>query len=221
MGMREFLVRCILFCGIATSIFLTSASAEERLIMPFACQASGGRVNLIPAPRQSYRIFGTPEHRMFTACSPNRPELCRGLLAVGSGRAHEVGPQPGVGQRRSAAYENGFLVERRATRTVLHGTAVRLWALDIWPCWLRLALRADVSQQPTIHRRFADGLRPRARHLRPVRIYTGDQRDDHRSIWKRGPSRRQPKQCDLPDYPQCEGARRRAAGAALQNRSSR
>jgi hypothetical protein len=76
--MREFLMRCTLLCGIAMSIFLTSAaSAEERLIMPFACQASGGRVNLIPGPSQSYRIFGTPEHQMFTACSPNRPELCR------------------------------------------------------------------------------------------------------------------------------------------------
>jgi hypothetical protein len=79
--MREFLARCSVFCGIATSIFLTSAaSAEERLLMPLACQASGGRVNLIPGPSQSYRIFGTPEHQMFTACSPNRPGLCRDWL---------------------------------------------------------------------------------------------------------------------------------------------
>jgi hypothetical protein len=48
--------------------------------MPFACQASGGRVNLIPGPSQSYRIFGTPEHQMFIACSPNRPGLCRDWL---------------------------------------------------------------------------------------------------------------------------------------------
>jgi hypothetical protein len=76
--MREFLARCTLFCGVAMSFFPTSGTfAEERLIMPFACQASGGRVNLIPGPSQSYRIFGRPEHQVFTACSPNRPELCR------------------------------------------------------------------------------------------------------------------------------------------------
>jgi hypothetical protein len=79
--MREFQMRCTSFCAIAMSIFLTSAvSAEERLIIPFACQVSGGRVNLIPGPSQSYRIFGTPEHQMFTACSPNRPGLCRDWL---------------------------------------------------------------------------------------------------------------------------------------------
>jgi hypothetical protein len=76
--MREFLERCTLVCGVAMWIFVTNAAAaEELLIMPFACQASGGSVNLSPAPSQSYRIYGKPEHQVFTACSPIRPEFCR------------------------------------------------------------------------------------------------------------------------------------------------
>jgi hypothetical protein len=79
--MCPFLVRCAVFLGIAMSIFPTSATlAEERLVMPYACQASGGRVDLIPGPSQSYRIFGAPEHQVFTACSPIRPDLCRNWM---------------------------------------------------------------------------------------------------------------------------------------------
>lgn len=48
--------------------------------MPFSCQSSGGKVVLNPAPPQSYRIFGDPEHQRFTTCSPNRPALCRNWM---------------------------------------------------------------------------------------------------------------------------------------------
>jgi len=76
--MHEFLTRYIFFCGIVASMLWAGTTfAEERLVMPFSCQSSGGRVVLNPAPPQSYRIFGAPEHQRFTSCSPNRPELCR------------------------------------------------------------------------------------------------------------------------------------------------
>src|SRR5450755_2049439 len=79
--MRAFLVRCAIFWGIAISIFPPSATfAEERLVMPYACQSNEGRVDLVPGPSRSYRIFGTPEHQVFTACSSNRPELCRNWM---------------------------------------------------------------------------------------------------------------------------------------------
>jgi hypothetical protein len=75
--MPHFLVRCTLFCGIVVAMLPGTTLAEERLVMPFSCQSIAGRVVLNPAPPQTYRIFGAPEHQRFTACSPNRPDLCR------------------------------------------------------------------------------------------------------------------------------------------------
>ena len=54
----------------ALAALTTAAAAEERLQMPFACHVEGGRVVLSPSDMQSYRIYGAPEHRKFTACSP-------------------------------------------------------------------------------------------------------------------------------------------------------
>jgi hypothetical protein len=56
-----------------------AAAAEERVSMPFACQADGGRVKLSPSPFKSYPIVGTHEQRDFTACARARPKSCRNL----------------------------------------------------------------------------------------------------------------------------------------------
>jgi hypothetical protein len=67
--MHEILTRYIPLCGIVVSTFWGGTTfAEERLVMPFSCQSSGGKVVLNPAPPQSYRIFGDPEHQRFTTC---------------------------------------------------------------------------------------------------------------------------------------------------------
>ena len=77
--MRTFAVVAAL--SIALSSCLASAAlSEERLVMPFDCRAIGGDVELVPGPSQSYRIYGTPERQLFTACSPERPELCRSWM---------------------------------------------------------------------------------------------------------------------------------------------
>ena len=74
--MGSIFARCSAF--VVFSLALTgSASAEVRLVMPFACHAVSGRIDLDPAPDTSYRIYGAPERRSFTACSPLRPDLCR------------------------------------------------------------------------------------------------------------------------------------------------
>lgn len=44
--------------------------------MPFSCHVEGGRVILVPASTQSYRIYGSADHRPFIACSQFRPNLC-------------------------------------------------------------------------------------------------------------------------------------------------
>ena len=63
--------------GILVLVSLSHAAlADAGLTMPFACHVNQGRVALIPTPLQTYRIYGTPEQRMFTACSPNRPGGC-------------------------------------------------------------------------------------------------------------------------------------------------
>lgn len=74
--MRAFLKRSVL--GLVISVALSGAApAEERLVMPFTCQVNGGKVVLVPGQPQSYRIYGTREHRRFTTCSPARPDRCR------------------------------------------------------------------------------------------------------------------------------------------------
>jgi hypothetical protein len=79
--MRALVVQVAALCGIAmSSLAANAAQSEERLVMPFACQDRGGEVALVPGPSQSYRIYGTPERQLFTACSPKAPEICRNWL---------------------------------------------------------------------------------------------------------------------------------------------
>jgi hypothetical protein len=58
----------------------TAALAQERLVMPYACSAYGGRVELAPSRDQSYRIYGEREERRYTVCSPINPNVCRTWL---------------------------------------------------------------------------------------------------------------------------------------------
>jgi hypothetical protein len=58
----------------------TAALAQERLIMPYACSAYGGRVTLTPSREESYRIYGQREERPYTVCSPINPNACRTWL---------------------------------------------------------------------------------------------------------------------------------------------
>ncbi len=44
--------------------------------MPFACDARGGAVRLMPSEQRAYRIFGRREHHVFTVCSPTDPNRC-------------------------------------------------------------------------------------------------------------------------------------------------
>ena len=55
------------------------ASADSGLTMPFACHVEGGRVALSPSTPRTYRVYGAPESRMFSACAPNMPGGCPSL----------------------------------------------------------------------------------------------------------------------------------------------
>ena len=64
-------------CGLSLAAALTGpAAAEERLVMPFACRAEGGQVQLAPSAPQAYQIYGTAEHKRLTTCSPYNPRKC-------------------------------------------------------------------------------------------------------------------------------------------------
>jgi hypothetical protein len=53
------------------------ASADELLVMPFACSMIGGQPMLTPSQEQGHRIFGQRDQRRFKACSPVNPDMCR------------------------------------------------------------------------------------------------------------------------------------------------
>jgi hypothetical protein len=79
--MRTFASCLAIFGGAALSILVSSASlADERLIMPYACKAVAGKVELTPAPDRAYPIFGAADHQLYTACAPKKPELCRSWM---------------------------------------------------------------------------------------------------------------------------------------------
>ena len=64
----------------ALAVVSTAALAQERLIMPYACSANAGRVDLTPSREESYRIYGQREERPYTVCSPINPNACRTWL---------------------------------------------------------------------------------------------------------------------------------------------
>jgi hypothetical protein len=69
---------CAAVIGLASLSTLGGAvSAQERLVMPFACSVRSAEVRLSPSPPQSYRIYGNREHQIYTACSPANPNRCR------------------------------------------------------------------------------------------------------------------------------------------------
>jgi DnaJ-domain-containing protein 1 len=75
LNLRAKLTRIL--CGLALGAALTGpAMAEEQLVMPFACRVAGGQVSLAPSAPQAYRIYGHPEHRPLTTCSPYDPSKC-------------------------------------------------------------------------------------------------------------------------------------------------
>ncbi len=74
-------IKTLLF-GVALSAALpgsaltSPAMAEEQLVMPFACRIAGGQVMLAPSAPQTYQIYGRPEHKRLTTCSPYDPRKC-------------------------------------------------------------------------------------------------------------------------------------------------
>jgi hypothetical protein len=60
-----------------STLLAGTASAEELLVMPYACSMAGGRPILTPAREQSHRIVGPREQRPYSACSPVNPSMCR------------------------------------------------------------------------------------------------------------------------------------------------
>jgi hypothetical protein len=66
--------------ALALCLLLPAAApvrADELLVMPYACEISGGRPRLTPGAEQGYRIVGEREQRRFEACSPANPGMCR------------------------------------------------------------------------------------------------------------------------------------------------
>ncbi|MBO0763646.1 MAG: hypothetical protein J2P50_03510, partial [Hyphomicrobiaceae bacterium] len=53
------------------------ASADELLVMPYACTMVGGQPVLTPGPEQSHHIIGARDQRKFNACSPVNRDMCR------------------------------------------------------------------------------------------------------------------------------------------------
>ena len=79
--MRTTTIRFAALCGIAVSSFASSAvPSEVRLVMPFACHLDRGEVRLTPGPIQTFQIYGIPEGRAFSACSPRNPGICRSWM---------------------------------------------------------------------------------------------------------------------------------------------
>jgi hypothetical protein len=76
--MRTTLLPFVALGGALAFSFATNAGlAQVGLSMPFTCHSDGGMIKLTPAPLRTYPIFGTPEHRLFSACSPRNPDICR------------------------------------------------------------------------------------------------------------------------------------------------
>src|SRR5262245_51736846 len=55
----------------------TPALSQERLIMPYACEARGREVNLFRAPERSYPIYGARDQQVFRYCPASTPGRCR------------------------------------------------------------------------------------------------------------------------------------------------
>jgi len=70
-------VRTLLF-GLALGAALTGpATAEEQLVMPFACHVEGGKVVLARSAAQGYQIYGHRKQKRLTTCSPYNPNRCQ------------------------------------------------------------------------------------------------------------------------------------------------
>jgi len=70
-------IRSLLF-GLAIGVTLTGpATAEEQLVMPFACHVAGGKVLLAPSAPQTYQIYGHRKSKQLTTCSPFNPRNCQ------------------------------------------------------------------------------------------------------------------------------------------------
>lgn len=75
MDLRTTITR--LLCGLALATAVSSpALAEERLVMPFACQVVGGQVVLAPSAPRTYQIFGRREQQRMNTCSPYDARKC-------------------------------------------------------------------------------------------------------------------------------------------------
>ena len=83
-------IKGLLF-GLAIGAALAGpATAEEQLVMPFACRVAGGKVLLAPSAPQAYQIFGRPEHKRLTTCSPYDPRKCHNWSIHRFGREDEL-----------------------------------------------------------------------------------------------------------------------------------
>src|SRR5262245_42143330 len=77
---RLFVKHISALCAFVGAIgVITPAVADSGLSMPFSCQVNGGQVELRPSSPHTYRVYGTPESRNFSACSPNMPGGCPNL----------------------------------------------------------------------------------------------------------------------------------------------
>jgi hypothetical protein len=56
---------------------ISTARANEFVVIPYSCAMVGGRPLLTPGPEQSHAVIGAREQRTFTACSPANPGFCR------------------------------------------------------------------------------------------------------------------------------------------------
>lgn len=54
-----------------------AATAQERVVMPYACAVEAGRIILKPSAERGYAIIGKHEQQPFTACSPADERRCR------------------------------------------------------------------------------------------------------------------------------------------------
>jgi hypothetical protein len=66
----------LLACALA-GVAPACGTAADLLVMPFTCAVVGGEPVLTPARELGHRIVGAREQRMFSACSPVNPNVCR------------------------------------------------------------------------------------------------------------------------------------------------
>ena len=74
-----------LFCKRLSWVFLVATGlaqsvAADELVMPFACTAAGGAVQLTPSAETAYKVIGARHEQIFAACRGAKSATCENVM---------------------------------------------------------------------------------------------------------------------------------------------